>query len=337
MLYAAVLTGDGRKFSAEGLVKGISSLFGCSCSGYLVHGRFADQTSVMCNATGQGSSSTIPEDLLWDFGDNTSQTGVSVTHAYANPGTYTITAIHHMISGGPEMITCGRTGREIRLENITEDTLSEVSTESAGRYNISLAGSITNTAPVPVISAAPVSGTAPLTVRFDASKSYDSDGTITAFAWTFSKSVGGRGKTISHMFSNPGTYPVTLSVTDDDGAVTRITKLITVTAPVVVTITTPAQGPVVNEAPVAVISASPSTGDAPLTVSFDASKSYDSDGTIVKYNWAFTKTALGTGKTSSYTFANGGIYMVKLYVTDNDGATGTATRNISVSFDLSHR
>src|SRR5207249_5717388 len=43
---------------------------------------------------------------------------------------------------------------------------------------------------------------------------------------------------------------------------------------------------VVNQPPVAVISANPTSGTAPLTVNFSGSGSSDPDGTIASYGWA---------------------------------------------------
>jgi len=70
---------------------------------------------------------------------------------------------------------------------------------------------------------------------------------------------------------------------------------------------------------------------APLTVDFDASGSYDPDGSIVSYTWNFGDGATGTGSTVSHTYTSGNIYIVSLTVTDNDGATDTGTRQILVT------
>jgi len=57
-----------------------------------------------------------------------------------------------------------------------------------------------------------------LTVDFDASDSYDPDGTITSYDWDFGDGNAGSGVTVSHTYASAGTYTVTLTVTDDDGA-----------------------------------------------------------------------------------------------------------------------
>jgi subtilisin family serine protease len=68
-----------------------------------------------------------------------------------------------------------------------------------------------------------------------------------------------------------------------------------------------------------------------LTASFDASASYDPDGNIVSYAWAFGNGTTGSGVTASHTYAAAGTYNVTLTVTDNEGATGTKTRSVTVS------
>ena len=88
-----------------------------------------------------------------------------------------------------------------------------------------------------------------------------------------------------------------------------------------------------NQAPVARVTASPTSGVAPLAVSFNGSTSSDADGTIASYAWIFGDGATGSGSTASHAYAAPGAYTARLTVTDNQGATGTATVAISVSAD----
>lgn len=67
-----------------------------------------------------------------------------------------------------------------------------------------------------------------LQVSFDAQESHDPDGSIVAYAWDFGDGTMGTGQTPSHTFSASGSYPVTLTVTDDDGATSNLTRSITV-------------------------------------------------------------------------------------------------------------
>jgi parallel beta-helix repeat protein len=54
-------------------------------------------------------------------------------------------------------------------------------------------------------------------VSFDASSSYDFQGSIESYYWKFGDKTTGWGKTISHDYNEPGKYEVTLKVTDNDG------------------------------------------------------------------------------------------------------------------------
>ncbi len=88
-----------------------------------------------------------------------------------------------------------------------------------------------NSAPNAVIGATPLSGPAPHNVALS-SGSYDPDGTIVSHLWTY-----GDGTTSStnaahyHLFSQVGTYTITLRVTDNLGSWAEDTKVITVSAP----------------------------------------------------------------------------------------------------------
>ncbi len=68
------------------------------------------------------------------------------------------------------------------------------------------------------------------------------------------------------------------------------------------------------------------------TVTFDASSSFDPDGTIVRYEWDFNNdgTIDARGVMVTHVFLTAGDFPIKLIVTDNDGLSGTATQTITV-------
>jgi serine protease len=87
-----------------------------------------------------------------------------------------------------------------------------------------------------------------------------------------------------------------------------------------------------NSPPIASFTATPSSGTVPLTVQFDASASTDAGGSIAGYNWNLgDNSAARTGVTTSHLFEAAGTYTVTLTVTDNLGATGSTTRQITAS------
>jgi hypothetical protein len=93
----------------------------------------------------------------------------------------------------------------------------------------------------------------------------------------------------------------------------------------------PVADPIPNQSPVAAVSASPTTGTAPLAVAFNGSASKDPDGSIVSYAWNFGDGATGSGPTTSHSYANAGTYIAALTVTDNLGSTGAASVVITAS------
>ncbi len=176
-----------------------------------------------------------------------------------------------------------------------------------------------NIPPTAQIVSNKTSGDSPLPVTFDASGSTDSDGHIVSYDWDFE----GDGTTVSagaiasFTYQTAGNYSARLTVTDDDGATDDATIYIVVD----------------NEPPTAVIAADKTSGDAPLTVSFDGTGSTDSDGLIVAYDWDFDDdgTTDATGASASFTYQAEGTYTARLTVTDDDGATDDATTAISVN------
>jgi len=124
---------------------------------------------------------------------------------------------------------------------------------------------------------------------------------------------------ISGTPSSPGLYPFTVQVTDAIGMTDTALLSITITA---------------NQPPTVSVIASPSSGIAPLTVTFTATAS-DPDGSIAEYRWDFTGDGItdsttATGDTS-YTYTSAGIYEAQVTAVDNLGATASDTVTITVT------
>ncbi len=83
--------------------------------------------------------------------------------------------------------------------------------------------------------------------------------------------------------------------------------------------------------PTAVISATPTSGDAPLNVSFNGSGSSDPDGSIVSYAWNFGDGSTGSGVSTSHTYNSAGNYTATLIVTDDSGQTASDNITINVT------
>jgi PKD repeat protein len=151
------------------------------------------------------------------------------------------------------------------------------------------------------------------TCEFDASASDDTDGTIESYTWNFGDDTSpGVGVTANHVYAASGTYPVTLTVTDDRGATTSTTQDVTVTTP--------------NIAPTAGFAPS----CAGLDCTFDSSPSIDQDGTIVSYSWTFGDGGTSTDASPQHSYDEAGTYDVSLTVVDDRGASNTRTTGVTV-------
>ena len=79
-----------------------------------------------------------------------------------------------------------------------------------------------------------------------------------------------------------------------------------------------------NQPPVAVASANPTSGSAPLTVTFDGSGSSDPDGDPITYAWDLDGDGLyddSTAAQPTFTYTQSGSFTVRLRVTDSPGAS----------------
>ncbi len=167
----------------------------------------------------------------------------------------------------------------------------------------------------------PYTGYVNKAVPFDGTGSYDSDGTIVNYTWDFGDGTKGYGETTTHVYSNPGTYQVTLTVKDDDGATGSDT-----TTAMILNQTTG------NLPPVAKANG-PYSGLTGGEVLFKATGSYDPDGTIVNYTWDFGDGTKGYGETTTHVYDTAGLYTVILTVEDNNGATGSDTTTVDIALD----
>ena len=173
-------------------------------------------------------------------------------------------------------------------------------------------------------------------VNLNGSASYDPDGTIASYSWVL---VSGQSSiTISNSNTAtpsvqglvPGTYVFQLTVTDNSGATNAAQVTITVN-PVS---TLPNQNPVAN-------AGNNITITAPLNnVILNGSSSFDPDGTIQAYLWSEVSgpsvaTISNTGNVSpTVTGLVVGVYVFRLQVTDNDGATNTDQVTVTVLADV---
>ncbi|WP_131106063.1 LamG domain-containing protein [Ornithinimicrobium sufpigmenti] len=218
----------------------------------------------------------------WGFGDGATGTGLMATHTYAAAGTYEVSLV------------------------VTDDE----GASALSSVSVTVQEPPQNQAPTAQLTVS----VSDLTVSVDGSESLDTDGQVVAYDWDFGDGEQASGQTASHTYAAAGTYTVTLSVTDDDGATGTAQEQVEVSAPPV------------NQAPQAAFSWS-ATG---LTATVDASGSTDSDGVITAYEWDFGDDAEGEGEVAMHSYGSAGSYAVTLTVTDDAGATGSVTHQVVV-------
>ncbi len=150
-----------------------------------------------------GSTSSDPEGPIasyaWDFGDGSTGSGATVSHPYSSAGSYPVTLT---VTDG-----AGATGTLTRT--------------------VTVGGP--NEPPQPAFTVQ----TTPLAVDVDATGSTDDGGPIASYAWDFGDGGTATGAVAHHAYLAAGTYDVTLTVVDGDGAPATLTKSVVVaSAPV---------------------------------------------------------------------------------------------------------
>jgi hypothetical protein len=174
--------------------------------------------------------------------------------------------------------------------------------------------------------------TAPVSsVILNGSSSYDPDGTIVSYSWVL---TSGQGSVIISNSNSviagisgltPGSYTFQLTVTDNSGATNSDQVTVTV-------------NPAINfnQPPVAIAGSDTTIYLPDSSFLLNASNSYDPDGNITSYQWqeiSGPNTAVASSMKSAEVDLSGlqaGIYQFQLTVTDNQGASSTATVKISV-------
>jgi PKD repeat protein len=220
----------------------------------------------------------------WSFGDGTgpvtSSDNTSV-HAFGAPGTYDVflTAADATRAGGSDQLVTIRPGPSAAF-----------------------------TAPASVPSGSPAA--------YDGSGS-SSSSAITTYAWSFGdgQAASGAAATTTHSYAHPGTYQVTLTVTDAVGVSASVQHTVTVT----------------NRPPKALVTASAARVVAGRAVSFDGRASSDADGSIASYAWSFGDGSSGSGATARHVYRHSGLLTVTLTVHDNSGATGSTSLRVRVT------
>lgn len=303
--------------------------------------------TVTANAQGSVDVETGAADLIfqWDMGDGTTRNNQaepgtlfqSVTATYSkckdkskcmapdNPVTCPAACTPTLPCDCTTDCQCAFT---IKL-TVTDDANPPASTSVAHTVRVG------NTNPIASVTVSANGGNAPLTVVFNASGSSDADGNTLTVDWDFGDGsplltdypITGDDPpadgSVSHTYSQ-GTWTPSAVVKDGRGGEdTWLGNAISVQAPLPH-----------NDPPSAAFTVDPDSksGITGASFAFDASGSTDAQqaNTELIYSWAFGDGALATGMQTTHVYTTAGQFQVELTVTDERGATDTATATINI-------
>ena len=171
----------------------------------------------------------------------------------------------------------------------------------------------TNQRPVAAFTATPSSGTAQLRVEFDGSGSSDPDGRIMDWVWDFGVAGSSRGSPTQTQTFPAGDHTVTLTVTDDQGAVSQPVKRSIHVDPAPV-----------HHPPTAsfTYTPNPASMEASVRVDFQGSSQADPGSQITGHAWDFGDGSSSSGRSDpTKTYTTGGTFTIAYTVTDNQGAS----------------
>ena len=242
----------------------------------------------------------------WNFGDGsdiystTSSLSKNPTHQYVSPGVYDVTL------------------------TVTDNGLFDGTNKKSSQKSlpIEVFAPPANKHPQASFVVDNNNNFAPLAVNFT-DTSTDSDGFIVKWLWEFENNsfiefnLQTYRKTVNYLFTKSGVYTVKLTVTDNNGLTNTATFDIIVN----------------NSLPNSVFTISPNPINSKESANFDGSKSFDSDGAIVSYNWDFGDTTRQDNASSnvSHIYNRPGEYTITLEVIDNFGASNISQKNLTVN------
>jgi PKD repeat protein len=251
------------------------------------------QVSVPASATEgalvslSAAASDVPTDPLsytWDFGDGSApQTGNPLTHSWNDDGSYTISVTVSDGDGGLAVDS-----RSIAISNATPSIDSS-----------SFPGGVEG---------------APLVFSVQAS---DPGNDTLSYLWDFGDGTAtGSSASIPHAFGNEGTYPVSVTVTDDDGASVQLSQNVQI----------------LNAAPVIDSLSGNTSGLEGQTLNWTAQVSDPGTADTVTGSWDFGDgTATAAGFSASHSFSNNGSFLVTFTATDDAGATASQSISVTVN------
>jgi PKD repeat protein len=303
---------------------------------------------------------------FWDFGDGGTSFQEGPSHLYDDKGNFTVTLVVTDDDGASGSVSLevsvvnvapsagftfdpdeGTVGVDVRFmdrssdpegkeleylwdfgDGVTSTTMNPLHMfDSSGTKSVSLmvtddegaSATITreimvypNVRPTADFSFSPRSGTID-DVFYFVDESVDEDGYIVSWSWDFGDGDDSSGKEPDHRFSEKGVRYVTLLVEDNDGNQDSVTKQVTV----------------VNLPPMADFSASTTSARVGDEVRFTDGSS-DPEGKNLEFDWDFGDGSSSGERSPTHEFGEAGTFTVELTVSDDDGATASASVSVMV-------
>jgi gliding motility-associated-like protein len=223
------------------------------------------------NSTGTGTVNS----WNWDFGDGTNSITANPAHTYAGYGNYIVT----LIAGS-----------------------------SNGCFDTTSASVVVHPLPTPLFTSGPVCQNA---VTQFSDNSFIPLGSVVGWEYEFYNGFVSTSQNPQFVYTNSGSYPLTLTVTSDQGCTASTTTFVDV-----------------NPAPIADFSVSPNPAIALENVYFTDETT---GNTIVNWFWNFGDGEGNNVQNPIHNYDNGGTYPVVLIVTDVNGCKDTTIRNIDIA------
>jgi PKD repeat protein len=224
----------------------------------------------------------------WDFGDGSRGSGRSTSHAYRDAGSYSVT---------------------LTVTDVTNATGSRSKSVQVGASALPAANFVFS----------PTEPGVGQQIVFDGSSSTATPPrAIVSYKWQLGTGSSASGMIVTKKYDKPGTYNVTLTVTDDAGNQATSSQEVEVGEDSAGGLT-------------ARFTFSPTAPTPGVSVNFNATTSTSADP-ISSYKWNFGDGASSTtaSATTAHTFAATGEYVVTLTITDSKGRTSTTTNNVTV-------